>query len=185
MHHPLRTSLASFAAGTILFVAAVPSAQVPGPSPTLNGTWRLDGSVEDARTTVQAAVNPAVAPLTPDVQRMARARIRESTGIPSQIVIQASPERMRLEISGEDAHVFEGAPGESQNVYSRSGVRAQLTQTYRPDGGIEQRFRTLDGTQWNFYTPQPDGQRLYLDVLMRSQRLARDIRFRLSFSRAG
>ncbi|MCA9605175.1 MAG: hypothetical protein KC619_06255 [Myxococcales bacterium] len=185
MHHPLRTTLALLAAGSILGLASVPSAQAPAPSPALTGTWVLAGSVDDARTTIQSAVNPAVSPLTPDIQRMARARIRESTGVPSQIVIEARADLMRVVVTGEDNHTFEGAPGASQNVYSRSGVRAQLTQTYRPDGGIEQRFRTLDGTQWNFYTPQPDGRTLFLDVLMRSQRLARDIRFRLTFQRAG
>lgn len=185
MHQPLRTTLALLAAGSILGLASVPSAQVPGPSPALTGTWVLAGSVEEARATVQSAVQPAVTPLTPDIQRMARARIRESTGVPTQIVIEARPEMMRLVITGDDNHTFESAPGASQNVYSRSGVRAQLTQTYRPDGGIEQRFRAMDGTQWNFYTPQPGGRTLHLDVLMRSQRLARDIRFRLVYQRGG
>jgi hypothetical protein len=185
MHHPLRTSLALLAAGTILGLASVPAAQVPAPSPALSGTWQLRGSVDEARALVQSAVHPAVSPLTPDVQRMARARIRESTGIPTQIVIEARPDHMRLQITGDDQHTFEGPPGTPQNVYSRSGVRAQLTQTYRPDGGIEQRFRAMDGTQWNFFTPQPDGRTLFLDVLMRSQRLAGDIRFRLTYERAG
>lgn len=185
MHHPLRTTLAALIFGSILAVASAPSAQIPAPSPHLTGTWRLQGSVEQARATIQAAVRPAVAPLTPDIQRMARARIRESTGVPSQIVITATQASMRIDITGEDNNSFESAPGASQNVYSRSGVRAQLTQTYRPDGGIEQRFRAMDGTQWNFYTPQANGQTLFLDVLMRSRRLAGDVRFRLVYVRAG
>lgn len=185
MYKSLRSSFALLAAGSLLSLASVITAQTPAPSPALSGTWRLQGSVEAARTQIQAAVNPAVAPLTPDIQRMARARISESTGIPTQIVIEATADRLRVQVSGDEEHVFEGAPGASQNVYSRSGVRAQLTQTYRPDGGIEQRFRAMDGTQWNFYSPQSDGRTMFLDVLMRSQRLAGDIRFRLVYTRAG
>jgi len=180
----LRTLLALLATGSILGVAAVPSAQVPAPSPMLNGTWQLQGSVQQARGQIQVSINRAVASLTPDIQRLARARIAESTTIPSTIEIQARADHIHLAFAGEAPRTFEGTPGTSQNVYSRSGVRAQLTQTYRPDGGIEQRFRALDGTQWNFLTPQAGGRTLHLDVLMRSRRLTQDVRFRLVFQRS-
>jgi len=179
------TVLALLASGLVLGVASAPSAQTPQPNPALNGTWQLQGSLEDARQIRNAAIRPAVAALTPDIQRMARARIAESTAIPTQIQIAAQPNLIHLQFTGEDNHTFESAPGASQNVFSRSGVRAQLTQTYRPDGGIEQRFRAIDGTQWNFLTPQADGRTMHLDVLMRSRRLSQDIRFRLVFTKSG
>lgn len=167
------------------YAGPLAGAQTPQPSPALTGTWQLQGSVDEARATVQAAIRPAVATLTPDIRRMARARIAESTAVPATIQIDARPDHIRLLFTGDENHTFESAPGASQNVFSRSGVRAQLTQTYRPDGGIEQRFRAIDGTQWNFLSPQPGGQTLHLDVLMRSRRLSREIRFRLVFRRAG
>lgn len=157
-------------------------AQIPPPNPALNGAWRLQGTVEQAQAIVTAAVDPAVSTLAPDIQRLARARIAESTGIPPTIEIHAEPSRILVAITGPDGRSFESAPGTPQNVYSRSGVRAELTQTYRPDGAIEQRFRAMDGTQWNFYTPQPDGT-LALDVLMRSRRLTQDVRFQITFTR--
>jgi len=184
---PMRAMLMLASGALVLIAALVPPspapAQVPAPSPALTGTWQLHGTVAEAHATVQAAIGPAVASLTPDIRRMARARIAESTAVPSTIEIQARPDHIHLAFTGEDNHTFESEPGGSQNVYSRSGVRAQLTQTYRPDGGIEQRFRAIDGTQWNFLSPQPDGQTLHLDVLMRSRRLTQDVRFRLVFRR--
>lgn len=166
----------------VLGWATVPAAQTPAPNPALNGMWRLQGPVEEARASVQAAIQPALATLTSDIRRLAEARIAESTGIPSTVEIQAQPDRIVVAIVGEETRTFDSAPGAPQNIYSRSGVRAQLTQTYRPDGGIEQRFHAMDGTQWNFFTPQPNGT-LHLDVLMRSRRLTQDIRFRLVFTR--
>lgn len=179
-----RIVLALLAAGLALGIATAPTAQTPQPSPALNGTWQLHGSLDEARQVRNAAIRPAVAALSPDIRQMARARIAESTAIPTQIQIQAQPELIHLQFTGEDNHTFESAPGASQNVFSRSGVRAQLTQTYRPDGGIEQRFRAIDGTQWNFLSPQPGGRTLHLDVLMRSRRLSQDIRFRLVFTKS-
>lgn len=173
-------------AATALAGAMAPRAQGQGgaPSPALNGTWQLAGSPEQALQTVAAAVEPAVAPLAPDIQRLARARIAETTWIPNQLVIQATPAQISVQFIGADNRTFDTAPGAAQNVYSRSGVRAQMIQTYRPDGGIEQRFRAMDGTQFNFLVPEPNGQTLNLDVLMQSQRLAQEIRFRVQFQRA-
>ena len=186
MQDRTRVSLVLFS--LVIGWASVPSAQTssaqtPAPNPALNGTWRLAGTLEQAQATVAAAVEPAVATLTPDIQRLARVRIAESTAVPNAIEIQAAAAQIHVAIVGGENRAFDSAPGAPQNVYSRSGVRAELTQTYRPDGAIEQRFRAIDGTQWNFYTPQPDGQTLHLDVLMRSRRLTQDVRFQLTFVR--
>ena len=86
-----------------------------------------------------------------------------------------------LSYSGALSRTFDSAPNAARPIFSRSGVRAQLTQAYRPDGGIEQRFHALDGTQWNFLTPQ--GDTLLFDVLMRSRRLTQDVRFRIRYHR--
>jgi len=179
MQDRTRVSLVLFS--LVIGWASVPSAQTssaqtPAPNPALNGTWRLAGTLEQAQATVAAAVEPAVATL-------ARVRIAESTAVPNAIEIQAAAAQIHVAIVGGENRAFDSAPGAPQNVYSRSGVRAELTQTYRPDGAIEQRFRAIDGTQWNFYTPQPDGQTLHLDVLMRSRRLTQDVRFQLTFVR--
>ena len=155
--------------------------QTGQPSPALSGTWQLEGSVDQAESTVQHAIAPAVVGLTPDIERLARARLAESTWVPQTIHIQAATDHIHIELVGAEQRTFDAAPGQTQNVFSRSGVRAQLTQTYRPDGGIQQQFRAVDGTQYNFLIPEPGGQRLNLDVLMESRRLASEVRFRLTY----
>lgn len=175
---PIAGLLALAAAG---FVPAPSSGQGPAPSTALNGTWRLQGSVQQAQQTIAAAVNPAVQPLAPDIQRMARARIAESTAVPQTIQINASGSQIQIAVTGADSRTFTTAPGQPQNVYSRSGVRAQLIQQFRPDGGIEQNLRAMDGTQHNFYTPH--GNQMLLDVMLQSRRLAREVRFRLTYTR--
>jgi len=164
----------------ILFVS--PSAgQGTQPSPSLNGTWQLEGTLQENQARVQQTVEQAIATLTPDIQRLARARIAETTQVPTAIAIQAAPSQIRVEYRGEGGRTFETPPGQAQNVFSRSGVRARMTQLFRPDGGIEQQFRATDGMQYNFLIPQPDGQHLNLDVLMQSPRLPSDLRFRVAY----
>ena len=158
-----------------------PNAQKQGPSPAINGTWRLAGSVQQAQQTVQQAVEPAVAPLTPDIQRLARARIAETTWVPQTITIQATPARILITYAGSENRTFDTPPGQPENVYSRSGVRAQMIQQFRPDGGIEQRFQAMDGVQHNFLSA--NGNELHLDVLMTSPRIQGEIRFRISYQR--
>lgn len=182
---PLLRLLAPIVGVATLAVAAwVPSTsagQGAQPNPALNGTWRLAGSLQEAEATIANAVNPAVTPLAPDIQRMARARIAESTWVPQTITIAASAAEISVTLAGSENRSFVTPPGQPQNVYSRSGVRAQLIQQFRPDGGLEQSLRAMDGTQVNFYTPH-NGQ-LYLDVMMTSRRLAGEIRFRLAYQR--
>ncbi|HJL16994.1 MAG TPA: hypothetical protein RMH99_15120 [Sandaracinaceae bacterium LLY-WYZ-13_1] len=180
---PLTALLATLALGAVCAALAPggSTAQAPQPSPSLPGTWRLDGDLAQARQTVRQAVEPALASLTPDIQRLARARIAETTWVPQTIEIQASSDRIHVAFEGSESRTFETTPGQPQNVFSRSGVRASLTQSFRSDGGIQQQFRAMDGTQYNFLIPQSDGQHLNLDVLMQSRRLNDDIRFSLRY----
>lgn len=186
MHH---TRHALFALSAFALLAAIAPTRSRGqtahPSPALTGTWQLEGSVEQAQQSVEQAIEPAVRGLTPDIERLARARIAETTWVPQTIQITATDDRIHVALAGSESRAFDTPPGQPQNVFSRSGVRAQLTQTYRPDGGIQQQFRAMDGTQYNFLVPQPGGRQLNLDVLMESRRLAGDIRFRLTYRKRG
>lgn len=179
---PLTLGLAAgiAAMGAILFAQPI-AGQNPQPNAALNGTWQLEGSLQENQQRVQQTVEQAISTLTPDIQRLARARIAESTQVPTAITIQAAPSQIRVEFGGEGGRTFETPPGQAQNVFSHSGVRARVTQLFRPDGGIEQQFRATDGMQYNFLIPQPDGQHLNLDVLMQSPRLPSDLRFRVSY----
>lgn len=193
MQHPRRAftirlgsgvslTLAALCAGALCVAPPAPSAgQVAQPSTALNGTWRLVGSVAEAQQSVAQAIEPAVAPLAPDIQRMARARIAESTWVPQTVTIGASAAEISVHVVGSMDKTFRGAPGEGVNVYSPSGVRARLTQSFRPDGGIQQSFRTMDGIQHNIYTLH--GDQLLLDVSMESPRLRATIQFRIRYQR--
>ncbi len=191
MTHPttspsFRTALAL--AGALALTAGAAGAQAPAPAPapstSLAGTWRLATDPAQAQTSVTQSVEPALVSLRPDLQQFARSRIAESTWVPSTITITATPARIAIDLQGSDHRTFDTAPNQPENVYSRSGVRAQLTQTYRPDGGLQQQFVALDGTQWNVLLPAQNGQQMVLDVTLRSQRFAQDIHFRLTYVRA-
>lgn len=184
-HTRILLPLLGAAALAAALAPAPSSGQNAQPSPALSGTWQLEGSLQQAQQTVRQSVEPAVARLSPDIQRLARARIAESTWVPQTITIQAAPDRIRVQLQGSQSRTFDTAPGQPQGVFSPSGVRAQLTQTYRPDGGIQQQLRAMDGTQYNFLIPQADGQHLHLDVLMQSPRLSGEIRFRLRYRKTG
>jgi hypothetical protein len=161
---------------------APPHAAAQAPSP-LNGTWQLSGDPTQAAAMIQQTIEPALAVMTPDLQRVARARLAETTWVPSTITVTTAPNRIAVGFAGAENRTFDTAPGQPQSVFSRSGVRAQMTQTFRPDGGIEQQFVALDGTQWHMLVPDANGQVMYLEVLLRSPRLGQDIRFRLVYQR--
>jgi hypothetical protein len=173
--------LLTFAAMAVAAAAWPARAQAP----SLSGTWRLASDPTQAQASVAQSVEPALAALRPDLQQYARARIAESTWIPRTITIAATAARISVDLQGAEHRSFDTAPNQPQNVYSRSGVRASLTQSYRPDGGLQQQFVALDGTQWNVFVPDASGQRLVLDVTLRSPRFAHDIHFQLTYVRAG
>lgn len=181
-----RFSIACLATSLVFGAAATmaPPSSGAAQSQSLNGTWRLVGEHAATQAGIQQqAIEPALATLTPDIQRLARARIAETTWVPVTIVVNASPERIAVTFQGAENRTFSTASGQAENVYSRSGVRAQLTQTLRPDGGIEQRLVALDGTQINSLIPDASG-RMHLDVHMESPRIPTPIRFRLTYQRA-
>ncbi|HEY8431240.1 MAG TPA: hypothetical protein VIL20_22830 [Sandaracinaceae bacterium] len=184
-HPPPRLSARHLfvALAALVLALAFGSAPVTAQSPSLSGTWRLQGDPAAAQAAIQQSVEPAIRTLAPDLQRLARARIAETTWVPSTITITATPARISVAYAGEENRTFDTAPGQPQNVYSRSGVRAQLTQTYLPNGGIQQQFVALDGQQFNVLMPDPSGRLLYLDVTMRSPRFSQEIRFRLVYQR--
>ncbi len=166
-----------------LLIAAALGAPATAQSPALSGTWRLQGDPASAQAAIQHSVEPALAALAPDIQRLARARVAETTWVPSTITIAATPARISVAYAGAENRTFDTAPGQPQNVYSRSGVRAQLTQSYLPNGSIQQQFVAMDGQQFNVLAPDAGGHTLYLDVTMRSPRFSQEIRFRLTYQR--
>lgn len=185
--HPARRLCVALAAlGPLAAAVMVPALHAPAAgaqSPALSGTWRLAGDPASAQASIQQSVEPALMTLAPDLQRLARARIAETTWVPSTITIAATPARISVAYAGAENRTFDTPPGQPQNVYSRSGVRAQLTQTYLPDGSIQQQFVAMDGQQFNVLLPDPSGRTLFLDVTMRSPRFSQEIRFRLAYQR--
>jgi hypothetical protein len=184
-----RTIRFSFSLLVIALAAlSTPAAMAPSAdaqAPALSGTWRLASDPMQAQATVSQSVEPALVALRPDLQQYARSRIAETTWIPSTITIAATPARISVDLQGAEHRTFDTPPNQAQNVYSRSGVRASLTQSLRPDGGVQQTFVAMDGTQWNVFVPDPSGQRMVLDVTLRSPRFTQDIHFQLVYVRAG
>lgn len=179
----LHRALLALSVSAIAAALLWPAAELGAQAPTLNGMWRLATDPGQAQASISQSIEPALGALRPDLQQVARARIAESTWVPSTITVASTPARISIDFVGAEHRTFDSAPGAPQNVYSRSGVRAQLTQSYRPDGGIQQQFVALDGTQWNNLLPDASGQRMVLDVTLRSQRFTHDIQFRLAYVR--
>lgn len=185
MTNPRLLSGALVALSLLMAGGAVIALPGSAQAPSLSGTWRLAGDPAAMQASVQQQwIEPALATLTPDIQRLARARIAETTWVPVTIVVNATPARISVSFHGAENRTFDTAPGQAENVYSRSGVRAQLTQSYRTDGGIQQQFVALDGTQFNWLVPEASGRQLFLDVQMQSPRIPTPIRFRLTYQRA-
>lgn len=185
-HLARRLFVALAALGLLAAAVMAPALHAPAAgaqSPALSGTWRLAGDPASAQASIQQSVEPALTTLAPDLQRLARARIAETTWVPSTITIAATPARISVAYAGTENRTFDTPPGQPQNVYSRSGVRAQLTQSYLPDGSIQQQFVAMDGQQFNVLLPDPSGRTLFLDVTMRSPRFSQEIRFRLAYQR--
>jgi hypothetical protein len=174
--------LSAFALSAVITAIAWPDVG-QSQSPSLGGRWVVQGNTGQLRQQVNEAVEPAIAGLSPDLQQYARQRIAESTWIPATIVINATPQRISVQYSGEENRTFDTAPGQATNVFSRSGVRAAVTQIFRPDGGIQQQFQALDGRQINVLTA--NGNSLSLSVTITSPRLGQNqIQFQLSYNRS-
>ncbi|MGF1469982.1 MAG: hypothetical protein ACFCGT_27980 [Sandaracinaceae bacterium] len=158
-------------------------AQAGAPSDALQGTFVYAGRPAAGERIIRDAIDAGLRGLEPELERLARARLAESTWLPRTIQIDASAERIRVRYEGEDSRTFDTEPGEPENMFSPSGVRAQLIQSVRPDGGIQQNLRALDGTQINMLTPTRSGG-LALDVVISSRRVRREIRFQLLYRRS-
>ena len=115
-----------------------------------------------------------------DLQPIARERIAESTWLPTSIRIRTG-RRLEVALQGSERRVFTGAPGATIQVPMRHGY-AQLVQTIRPDGSLQQDFTALEGTQRNVYAAGPGGTRI-LDVSLQSPQLPSPIQFQLEYRR--
>jgi hypothetical protein len=177
-----RHALAALAGSALIAAALFPDVGSTQ-APQLAGAWTIDGNPGQLRQMVQQAIEPALGGLNPEMQTYARNRVAETTWIPATIRVTTTAANITVQYEGEENRTFNTAPGQPQNVFSRSGVRAAVTQVFRPDGGIQQQFVAMDGTQINVLTPA--GNRMNLDVQLTSPRLSRPIQFRLVYNRAG
>lgn len=165
-------------------VAAAPSAgQSQASRAAVSGAWGYAGAPADGEAIVRAAVEPVVLRMRPDIQAAARERIGESTWLPTRVRIGGAGGRVDVRLEGRERRRFATRPGQVLQVPLRSGQYAQLVQSVRPDGAVEQRFQALEGVQTNVYRPGADGT-MELDVTLASSMFAEDIRFTLAYRRA-
>lgn len=149
---------------------------------TLTGTWQLAVSMEAARTALEAGITTAVAGLPPIVDGIAAGQIRDRTTISPRITLSVT----QTEISSRFVHAtFTSAPGAPTRVPvpGEDGATMEMVQLLRA-GHFEQIFTTDSGRRWSTFTPAADGTRVTLDVVIHSDRLSTDVRFRLPYRRA-
>lgn len=183
MHSMHRRAL-GLAGLSLLLAALVPSAGQGqrAPRARVGGTWTYDGPAAQGEAIVRGAVEPIVAGMRPDLQRIAEERIAESTWLPTRIRIGVRPRRIEVALTGRERRTFASAPAQVLQVPTRHGY-AQLTQSVRADGGVQQDFTSLDGTQQNLYVPGPNSRSMILDVTLRSPYFPSDIHFQLAYRR--
>jgi hypothetical protein len=168
----------------LLSLIAIPSsgAGQRGVRTTVAGTWHYAGSANEGNTIVQQAVEPVLAYMDPGIQDAARERIAESTWLPTTIRIGARRGRIQVALTGRQRRTFSSALGQPVQVLRPHGDYAQLTQTVRDDGGLQQEFVAIDGTQQNIYVPGPR-RTMVLDVTLISPALPSEIHFQLNYRR--
>jgi hypothetical protein len=146
------------------------------------GTWRLRSDAASGEATVRNAIELVVGRMRADLQPLARERIAESTWLPTRIRIGASRGRVQVALDGAERRTFASPIGQPVQVPMRSGEYAQLVQSVRADGAVEQRFVALDGTQQNLYLPGPS-RTMTLDVTLQSPVFPSAIHFLLEYER--
>lgn len=186
---PAMSTRALLPAAAFLLAALVPTAartQSEGWDPALaaalSGTWTLAVSQDAARAALDAGIEPAVAGLPPLVNSMAASRIRERTVLSRSVSLSLS----ETSITARFVHAtFTSAPGAPIRVPvpGDEGETMEMVQLLR-GGAFEQIFTTDGGRRWSTFTPSADGTRLELSVVIHSDQLSADVRFRLPYRRS-
>jgi hypothetical protein len=134
---------------------------------------------ERERTGLVKAIESVVEHMNIFIRDIARSRLRAANEIPSALIIRREARRVTVSLGDRTYSADIGAPPVS--VTGSSGDELRLTHRVR-DQRLIQTFEGERGSRINTFFIDPDG-RLLIDVIVRSPRLPRDLRYRLSFGK--
>lgn len=116
---------------------------------SFHGTWRLEGTVENARETIDSAIERAVGPMNFFVQGIARDQLRENTPLNRRIDLYFR-DGERINVRFDERYSYTTRIGRTTR-YDNDGDEMRVTQRWRGEQ-LEQIFATDAGTRWNLYT---------------------------------
>ena len=181
---PKRSSLLIASLAALLSVVAWPGTAHPQDEydalrERLDGTWRLDGSVEEAERVRDRAAERAASAFNVFIRGIAGSRLRDGADVSRRITLRFDDER-RVHVRFDQSR-YASAFGETARVRRPDGTTLQLTQRAR-DGNLEQVFQGEGGTRWYVYEPTGTDT-LRVSSTINSDRMPQPMHFALDYRR--
>jgi hypothetical protein len=144
------------------------------------GTWEWAGDAAE-RAAIEAAIARSTDGLFFIVKAIARGRLRERSAIPQRYTLALAGEAITSDSTG-NLLMRSPADGGSAAYRSSLGEDVALRQQLR-EGALVQVLAADGGVRTNTFTLGPDGQTLWLRVVVASDSLARPLDYRLTYRR--
>ncbi|HJL20473.1 MAG TPA: hypothetical protein RMH99_32700 [Sandaracinaceae bacterium LLY-WYZ-13_1] len=162
----------------VVLVGGVASAQSPPSLSDYAGRYRLQGSMEQARSTLMRAADHALRDANALFRTFARAALPERVRIPRTFRIETSDGDVEVRADGR---AMRGAPdGRAARRRSPVGEPVRLTYWFRR-GQLVQSIAGEEGSMTRHFTLR--GDRLEVTSVLRADRLPEPIRFDLVYRR--
>lgn len=148
------------------------------PLPRLQGTFTYTSQGSDD---VEQVIDRGTAGMSFLTRPLARNRLRKATRAYQLLTIGCT--RTTVSIAHDNrAPIVTPADGRTINVKRDSG-EAVAVNTVWEQGSLKQTFMVKEGSRENLYSLSPDGQKLIMQVTLRSPRLPVPIVYKLDYKR--
>ena len=173
----------SLAVGGVRPAVASPPTTREGPMATgavdrLAGSFRFAGGGRE-RAARDAAIEQVVEEMNFLVRGIARKRLREANRIRERVAISRSSDKLTIRLDGQPyTATINGPP---VDMVAHDGMEVKLS--YRiANGRIEQTLQGAEGGRTNHFEVDGKG-RLTVQVRVFSEKLPKDVRYRLTYAR--
>lgn len=179
----LRVSLPLVSLSLLLAASAVAQREPPE-NERYVGHYVYASNVQDGRRRVMRALRPALERLNALVRNTIESRLSDGEPVPRTIDVWLRGQRVFVRYAGgeEEPRTFESRLGRAEEVETRMGRTARLTQLFR-DGHFEQIFESERGRWYNVFTLDETGEQLDLRVAVTSERLDTPLHMHLPYRR--
>lgn len=157
-----------------------PRVSEPGAAERFTGVYRLAGSVENGTRVIHRAIDHAVEPMNVFVRAIAAGRLRDRIAVVHRIELDVQGAQATITFDHERRCRSGLGQWRQQQLNGRT-VRAQIRER---SGALVQLTRGQRGSQRVIYRLRADGS-LHADFTVESEQLPRDVRYHLTYRRAG